>query len=227
MCTISYFPFSGADHILTQNRDVGPLRAPAIPPARHTYKGTELIYPVDPQGGGTWNASSDSHRACILNGAEYDYFPDFEAPKSRGSLCLDVLAEGADLLHREDLSVYDDFTLLYFSLDRKEDIREFRWNGENLKERRHHPGKPQFWISRGLYSFEDYLRKKEVFDQFVPEVQDADFEKAQSLIWDFHLQKIVAEEEGFLIDRPGMVKTVSIFQSVYAGKEFTLQYEDF
>jgi|SRR5699024_718729 len=227
MCTISYFPFPDGDHVLTQNRDVGPSRAPAIPPSVRIYKGKELRYPVDPQGGGTWNAASDSHQACILNGAEYDYYPNFDAPKSRGSLCLDVLVEGSEFLHEEDLSVYDDFTLLYFSLDRKEDIREFRWDGKNLKERRHNSAEPQFWISRGLYSFDDYLRKKEVFDQFVPHVQDADPEKTQDLIWDFHLQEIVAGEEGFLIDRPGMVKTVSIFQSVYAGKEFTLRYEDF
>lgn len=227
MCTISYFPFPDGDHVLTQNRDVGPSRAPAIPPSVRIYKGKELRYPVDPQGGGTWNAASDSHQACILNGAEYDYYPNFDAPKSRGSLCLDVLVEGSEFLHEEDLSVYDDFTLLYFSLDKKEDIHEFRWDGKNLKERRKNAAEPQFWISRGLYSFEDYQRKKTVFDHFIEsEVMISDLDQIALEIWNFHLLETVAGKEGFLIDRPGMVRTVSVLQSVYQDKKIKIRYQD-
>src|SRR5690625_3071921 len=183
MCTITYIPLADGGHVLTQNRDVGPARARAIPPETHTYKGKSLKYPVDPQGGGTWNAISDSHQACILNGADYDYYPDFDAPKSRGSLCLDVLTEGSDFLYEEDLTLYDHFTLLYFSLQKEDDILEFRWDGKTLIEKRIESSQPQFWISRGLYSYSDFLRKRKDFDHFLSGLDDADPRQMAEEVW--------------------------------------------
>lgn len=226
MCTITYLPFSSGGHVLTQNRDVGPGRVRAIPPEEHSYKGKILTYPVDPQGGGTWNAFSGHRQACILNGAGYDYYPDFDAPKSRGSLCLDVLTEGPEFLYEEDLTLYDHFTLLYFSHDKKGEIIEFRWNGKDLLEKRRNGAQPHIWISRGLYSYPDFLRKRKDFDHFLEVYGDLPSKDLVEKLWDFHLKREVAGEEGYLIDRPGMVKTVSIFQTLFLDGTVELRYED-
>jgi|SRR5690625_3044860 len=226
MCTITYIPLADGGHVLTQNRDVGPARARAIPPQTHTYKGKTLKYPVDPQGGGTWNAISSQHQACILNGAGYDYYPDFDAPKSRGSLCLDILTEGPEFLYQEDLTLYDHFTLLYFSHHKKEDIREFRWNGDELMEKKRDASRPRLWISRGLYSYPDFLRKRNDFDQFLETLDDMSPEQIAEEVWSFHMKKKVAGEEGYLIDRPGMVKTVSTIQSLFLDGRSSIRYQD-
>lgn len=226
MCTVTYLPFSNGDYLLTQNRDVGYHRQRALPPKEREYKGIKLIYPVDPQGGGTWNALSETHHACLLNGADYDYYPDFNAPKSRGSLCLDVLISGENFLREEDLRQYDDFTLLYFTRDQSEKILEFRWNGEELITEMKDPMKPQIWISRGLYSREDYYRKKRAFDIFLTGIPGEPIGETADKIWDFHQQEIVEEKEGFLIDRPPQVRTVSTFQTMIAEGKMQVNYKD-
>jgi hypothetical protein len=67
MCTISVVPSpdSGAVRIL-MNRDERRLRPAAHPPSVHQTGTGQAIWPVDPEGGGTWNACTDAGLALML-----------------------------------------------------------------------------------------------------------------------------------------------------------------
>ena len=229
MCTVSYIPLSGNDYILTHNRDVGKNRPPAKAPDYHDYNDTRILHPTDPQGGGTWNAISDTQHAFILNGADYDYFPDFDAKKSRGSICIDILTGSIQFPEDKNLTNYDDFTLMHMPRNRSDfnDINEWRWNGSELVYVKREIHVPQFWISRGLYSFSDYVRKENAFRKLLDSLQkikNTD-QKAEKIL-EFHSQKEVFGEEGFLIDRETAVATVSITQvKSYENKEEMNYYD--
>src|SRR5699024_10933056 len=129
MCTITYIPLQDNSYILTQNRDVGKKRVSGTPPDTYMVDEKEMIFPVDPQGGGTWNAISSTEHAFILNGADFDYYPNFNVIKSRGELCINLLTHHENYLEQIELREFDHFTLILVNTEnRKVPIREWRWN---------------------------------------------------------------------------------------------------
>lgn len=227
MCTVTFIPFQHSDYVLTQNRDVSTRRPKAEPPDYHDYRGRSLFYPIDVKGGGTWNAVSSSHQAFILNGADYDYYPNFEAPKSRGSLCLDLLVNGKDFMENHDFADYDDFTLVYFPRDRASDMDEWRWNSEKLLHRTRPIDEPYMWISRGMYTRDDFNRKRHAFHRFLKDTGKVDLSEFSENIWSFHHRKLVADLEGFLISRAHHhLGTVSVVQVMQEEGVLTSRYED-
>lgn len=226
MCTVTFIPSGKSDYVLTQNRDVSIKRPKAQPPEYHDYNGLELLYPVDVKGGGTWNAVSPSHHAFLLNGADYQYYPDFDAPKSRGSLCLEVLADGKRFMEKHDFRDYDDFTLLRFSRNLTSEIDEWKWNGAELSYIKRPVDQPYMWISRGMYSRDDYLRKSQAFRQFLKGVNTFNIPEVMDFVWSFHHQKKIKKEEGFLILRPYDLGTVSVFQVAQQEGLLKTRYED-
>lgn len=226
MCTVTFIPFQDSDYVLTQNRDVSIRRPKAEPPDYHDYHGSSLLYPIDVKGGGTWNAVSSTYQAFILNGADYDYYPDFEAPKSRGSLCLDLLVNGKEFMEDHDFRDYDDFTLIFFPRDRASDMDEWRWNGEKLLHRSRPIDEPYMWISRGMYTKDDYTRKRLAFHRFLENIRKVEGLPFFEDIWSFHHRKTVMDQEGFLISRAQhQLGTVSVMQVIQENGVLTSRYE--
>lgn len=231
MCTVTYLPLENGQYILTHNRDVGTQRKLATPPEIHEMGINKLIYPTDPQGGGTWNALTETHHAFILNGAEYDYHPNFDALRSRGDLCIALLTANDSYLETVDMSDYDDFTLvLVNTADRTAPLKEWKWNGKELTTREFPADEPHLWISTGLYQLDDYKRKMAAFQKLLEEIDYENpvlsLEDTAEEIWTWHSQSEVAGKEGFVIDRPYGVKTVSIFQTVKNKNEYDFRYKD-
>lgn len=70
MCTVSYI-YSNGTSIITSNRDEKVVRPSALPPQEYEWKDKKIVYPKDPQAGGTWYVvSKDGTLIVLLNGAE-------------------------------------------------------------------------------------------------------------------------------------------------------------
>ena len=65
MCTVSVVPHVGGIRLLC-NRDERRTRPAALPPAIHRVRGTTALFPVDPEGGGTWIGVNDARLAVTL-----------------------------------------------------------------------------------------------------------------------------------------------------------------
>ncbi|WP_024607937.1 MULTISPECIES: NRDE family protein [unclassified Pseudoalteromonas] len=113
MCTLSYF-LTDDGYELFFNRDEQKTREMAIAPSKHTGN---AIYPIDPQGGGTWlGVSHWGQTLALLN--DYQSVFDITAVKhSRGLLIPHLLSNktpALSQLQNMDLSGYAPFKLCIF-----------------------------------------------------------------------------------------------------------------
>jgi len=92
MCMLSYIPLENGQYILTQNRDESIMRPNSTPPIKKQVGGVSVVYPVDPQGWGTWlGVSSAGHAAALINGGlqPHKHHPPYR--HSRGLIILPEL----------------------------------------------------------------------------------------------------------------------------------------
>lgn len=139
MCTLTYF-LTNNGYQLFFNRDEQRTRASAIPPKLNITK--SAIYPVDPQGNGTWLAvNKQGMSLALLN--YYHAKPVKSSTKkqlSRGQLILSLIEQTKDLksyLIDSDLSVYQPFQLCIFPKDLSlttGKVTSIKWDGKKLFE---------------------------------------------------------------------------------------------
>ena len=94
MCTVTIFPKSNNDFVLTSNRDEAPYRI-SLAPKVYSYNGIKMLFPKDEISGGTWIGVSEKNRlVCVLNGGFelHKRKPDYRL--SRGIMAKDFLASG-------------------------------------------------------------------------------------------------------------------------------------
>src|SRR4051812_35703302 len=103
MCTVTYLPTHQNGFILTHSRDEKAIRKPALSPQAVIIGGQEVYFPQDPQGKGTWIATSAYTTLCLLNGAYIAHEPQPPYKHSRGLV----------LLHFFDYASIDNFIALY------------------------------------------------------------------------------------------------------------------
>ncbi|WP_166115020.1 NRDE family protein [Pseudoalteromonas sp. Z9A5] len=136
MCTLSYF-LTEDGYELFFNRDEQKTRTKALPPKKHNGN---VIYPTDPQGGGTWlGVSSFGQTLALLN--DYQSVFDIDAVKySRGALIPLLLNNNVSVLQQLqnlDLSGYAPFKLCIFpaklSLNNN-DVNFIRWDAKQLTQ---------------------------------------------------------------------------------------------
>lgn len=137
MCTLTWQYRDGGYELLF-NRDEQRQRAPALPPR---YDATlAALYPIDPEGGGTWIAlGAEGDSFCLLNYYQADQQgPAPSAPISRGGIIPELLARGTDSVHQAlrtlPLSRYRPFVLAHLSPDfaASGEVRSYTWDGQEL-----------------------------------------------------------------------------------------------
>jgi Transport and Golgi organisation 2 len=95
MCTVTVVPRASGFRLMC-NRDERRTRPPAIPPWIHQLGGRLAVFPVDPQGGGTWVGVNDAGVAVALLNVHTTPQLRAEPPtRSRGLIVLDVLRCGS------------------------------------------------------------------------------------------------------------------------------------
>lgn len=206
MCTVTYIP-KGTDHfILTSNRDESAKRISSAPQFQITQS-QHLVFPVDPQSGGSWIAVAPNNRtACLLNGAfdKHQHQPPYR--RSRGLVLLDSFdyADPGEFVNSYDFKGIEPFTLVLY---RPKSLFEIRWDEVDVHFERLNSSQPHIWSSSTLYNQEVRQRRAQWFTQWLEENK----QPVLNDIMDFH--QFGGEQDlknGLVMNRENLVQTLSI-----------------
>lgn len=222
MCTVTYLPLPDNNYILTSNRDETPFRK-TLPPDRYSDNNPHLLYPKDTMAGGSWVCVSDHGRVvCLLNGAFTRHKRQLPYRKSRGLVVLESFEYRTmqEFDAQYNFDEIEPFTLVWID---EQGLFEFRWDGREkyLKAMDRHA--PHIWASATLYT-ETYIEKRRHW--FAAWLKDHSTYEAKDIL-NFH----VTGGEGdiyndILMNREGLVQTVSITSIQHQTDSITLAYHD-
>ncbi|MBX9733238.1 MAG: NRDE family protein [Chitinophagaceae bacterium] len=167
MCTVSFVPV-GKKILICSNRDEKSSRSIAYKPAiTKTSSDNGLIFPKDPDGGGTWIALKENGDvAILLNGAFENHIPVYPYRRSRGLIFLDIF-ESKDPMHSFNtllLNNIEPFTLVLFVYG---SLHVCRWNGLNKYVEQLDEKRPHIWSSVTLYDFATQQKRTNWFVQWI------------------------------------------------------------
>jgi len=222
MCTVTIFPKSNNDFVLTSNRDEAPYRK-SLAPKVYSYNGIKMLFPKDEISGGTWIGVSEKNRlVCVLNGGFelHKRKPDYRL--SRGIIAKDFLASEGIIktIESYDLNEIEPFTMVIVEWDVHLKFYELVWDGTT----RHFsklPLESKIWSSSTLYDTSMKLERSQWFESFKKE-HDLN---AVTLL-QFH--KTAGKDNkdfGVIMDR-GFVKTTSITQVKKKSDILEMHYEN-
>lgn len=148
MCTVTWF-IDQQNLQLSFNRDEQKTRAHAVPPGLVNIDGVNVVYPVDPDGGGTWISVNDGgFIVCLLNNYRHAAPLEQKNWTSRGKLVQQLASltshqaiEAA--INGQDMLQYRAFHLLVLNIDQQ---LSFNWNGHTLG----HEQAPAYFSSSGF-----------------------------------------------------------------------------
>jgi len=221
MCTVTIIPKGKDDFILTSNRDEAPNRISLTPQFYNTEK-TNLLFPKDEVGGGTWVGISSKNRVvCLLNGGFEKHVRKSKYRQSRGVVVKDLmLANDIDnTLSNYNLEEIEPFTVVIADWNKSLRFFELIWDGA-VKHVTQLPLEPKIWSSSTLYSSTMRTERLAWFDGFK---SDDDFNN--EAILNFH--KSAGGDNldyGTVMDR-GHVKTTSITQINKTNDEVSMRFE--
>ncbi len=174
MCTVSFVPQEDTI-LLLSNRDEQVKRPAALPPAMYKRGTHTLLYPKDPQGGGTWIGIGERGQvAVLLNGAFKAHRHEPPYRRSRGLVFLDLLAEASfhdGFLHLS-LEGIEPFTCISLQEGR---LWEDRWDGLHKYSHLKPTGDTLVWTSATLYEEGMAAARKEQLDRWLfeqPELRE-------------------------------------------------------
>ncbi|HEA28981.1 MAG TPA: hypothetical protein ENH91_03130 [Leeuwenhoekiella sp.] len=220
MCTVSVVHGKKRTFI-TSSRDEDPKRETALPPMEYVVNGKKLIFPKDPQGGGTWFCTDGaSHLGVLLNGAAKAHVKKVSYRKSRGLILLDIMSAASSITPWSDINLnnIEPFTVI---LIQDQEYFRLRWDGENKETKVLDRNKNYIWSSTTLYS--KYIRqeREQWFFDFLSERETLN---AKDLLGFHKDTQSNDKENGLVINRNNQVKTLSITQSVVKNGHISLVY---
>lgn len=222
MCTVTYIPLQSGTFVFTSNRDESPKRSPDRI-STELRAGQQLLFPKDTMAGGTWIAVSNAQRlACVLNGAfvRHRHSPPYRM--SRGVMLLKYFEfdDWKDFVSGFSFEGIEPFTMLI--VENGQPI-EIRWDGVVLHQKVLDPYKPAIWSSATLYDPEIQNRRRGWFDEWILRHPNPTAPE----IFHFHLHGGEADPvNGFVMNRNGVVRTVSITQVVCDLEKAKMEYKD-
>ncbi len=220
---LTYIPLENGRYILTQNRDESIMRPVATPPIKKRLGDLDVVYPVDPQGRGTWiGVSSEGRAAAILNGGskKHQHKPPYR--HSRGLIIPDFLRspDFEKFYNGYDFSGLEPFTMLIFENGR---IFEIIKEEKTLGYKELPATKPLFRLSYPLYPADSIDERSLAFYRWY--YQQKDISPAQ--VFDYHyrdryeMKHIPKYDTGRHI-----LRTVSITQVQKGQNRFKMDYYD-
>jgi hypothetical protein len=222
MCTVTFIPTPDGIY-LTSNRDERPTRGDAIFPFRTASEGQEVIYPKDAEAGGSWIAlKSGGDAAVLLNGAFSKHRRQPAYRLSRGIVFLEIVRSGdpARCFEGMDLAGVEPFTLLLICSGL---LFECRWDGQQKHVEPLNNRNPHIWSSATLYPSAVSKDRERWLQQWYASVSDVN----TNSILDFHRTAGSGDREnGLVIDRQGVVATMSITLIRLAAPRATMVYVD-
>lgn len=220
MCTLTYIPIESGGKIITANRDESPLRS-AHQLSKYRSNGNNTYYIAkEPRKGGTNIAIAvDGRVSVLLNGAFKPHKMGGDYVKSRGILLLESLDYENVFAFAENsfLNGIEPFTLVDF----QDVIREIRWDGKKVYKKSFKIGEPLIWASAQLYSEDVREKRKKWFSELLSN------EPNQDDVLEFHFHGGDGDPANDLVmNRSGLVQTVSITQLVKSGDDGLIQHFD-
>lgn len=223
MCTLTYIPKENGDFILTQNRDEDIKRAIASPPIERMINGVKHLFPIDPQGGGTWIGISETGKmASLLNGGSESHKHNPPYRHSRGKVIVDYFNYDTieSFYNNYNFDELEPFTLLLFEEDKMYEliVNESEKSLTELDKK-----KPHMYSSTSLYTLNSSEERKLTFLEWYYKKQQL----SQEDVLKFH-EKFLFEDEkdkskiwgGYILN------TVSITSIFKTAKTATVYYTD-
>ncbi len=167
MCVLTYLPLPKGGFVLTHNRDESMARTKAVAPQAYLLNGHSVIYPKDPQSGGTWIATSDHFTLCLLNGAFEKHLPHPPYRRSRGQIILNFFSfkNVSDFINNYQFAGIEPFTLI-ITTSNSRTLTELRWDGQEIFVNLKDDTKPYIWSSATLYSATVRQSRQQWFDNW-------------------------------------------------------------
>lgn len=222
MCTVTYLPYNGG-FVITSNRDEAPDRSP-LELSRLDSGDEAIVYPKDVKAGGTWIAASQSGKVlCLLNGAfeKHHHRPPYRL--SRGQMALQFFDYPSinDFVHGYEFQDIEPFTLVVWD---GVELAEIRWDVHNcLHFKQLDASMPAIWSSSTLYPLPVRNQRLALFNQWLS--THSNYEPAE--VRALHTFGRVGDPTNDLVmDRDGVVRTVSITQVILQKDTTSMHYEE-
>ncbi len=222
MCTVTFIPLPGKIY-LASNRDEKHSRAKALKPAIYPTPSGNMLFPKDPDAGGTWIALHQSGNAVVLlNGGISPHISDPPYHKSRGVVLLELTGtpSPAEAFLMINLNNVEPFTVVMWDHGK---LWEGIWDGENKHISRKDERKPHIWSSVTLYDESVKLLREQWFSEWLEKNPDPVMEEI------FHFHQFTGEgdsENDLMINRDGELYTVSITGMEISNEKGTMRYLD-
>ena len=222
MCTVS-FVHSNDKIIITSNRDEQVLRPAAIAPKSYLINNKKIVFPKDPKAGGTWYAIDENANVVVLlNGADEKHTVHLPYRKSGGLIVLDVISANSPLgfWTTIDLDNIEPFTLVLFE---NKKLYQLQWNGTEKSMLPLDLSKNYVWSSSTLYPKDIRDKRSEWFYTFLDTKPDV----TATEMFNFHrYTEEKNEQNGLVINRDDVMKTLSITQTVIEKNKITMAHYD-
>jgi hypothetical protein len=222
MCTVTYIPTNAGFH-LTSNRDEHVGRGQAIAPREYDGGKTRLLYPKDPDKNGTWVvAKSNGDIVVLLNGAFVKHNRQSDYRKSRGLVLMDIIrAEFPDQFYKTiDLDDIEPFTVVLYTAGT---LYECRWDGRTKHISVLNNKKEYIWSSATLYDKMAMAKRNSWFSDWCRSAKS----KNTLGILNFHNTGGKGDlKDGLVINRDGIMKTVSITNIHVSNGKIDMTYQD-
>lgn len=228
MCTLTFFPRGEQGFILTSNRDEIFSREPSELPTVHDIQGKKLLFPRDPQGGGTWIAASEDGRvACLLNGAFGRHKRNPPYRMSRGIVMLEQFLYNGPCIFFEDYNLkgIEPFTLVILDQQPERNITIIKWDGKDRYISPANAWKPGIWFSPMLYPPEIVEKRQQRFESWMKDYPQPEIPQIRH----FHLLGRDESDEGepIFLNSQYAVHTVSVTTVYSVSGHFNMLHHNF
>jgi len=162
MCTVTYIP-AGNHFFFTSSRDELAGRPVALFPEVYEINGCRVLFPKDPQGGGSWIAVNENGDVgVILNGAIKAHEAQASYRKSRGLILLDLISRSSpsDAFEEANFNGIEPFTVILFE---NKNLYAGKWDGQMKWLEPLNAKKPHIWSSVTLYDPVAIRKREEWF----------------------------------------------------------------
>ncbi len=206
MCTVTFIPV-GDRYYLSSNRDEHHTRRKAGYPHKYRFDNTDILFPKDPDAGGTWIAArNNGDTAVLLNGAFKKHIPKPPYRKSRGLVLLALIEAINPVIYFSeiDLEHIEPFTVIFFI---QGELYECRWDGRNKYKIALPVTCPHIWSSATLYSEKTVAIRERWFNEWISQHSFP----TQKEVIDFH--RFTGDGDAgndLTMNRDGKILTVSI-----------------
>ena len=208
MCTLTFIP-QKEGFLFTVNRDESPQRAAGKPIVKQFEKHKLWLAPEPISGSSNLVVNTETGRIVVLlNGAfiHHKHQPPYR--KSRGVVVLEAFEALSlkNMFETYDFEGIEPFTLVMFDSN---DLGELRWDGTKVHFTEKDIITPQIWSSAMMYRGKWQQERDRWFHEFLVEnPRPTD----QELLWFHHHAGAHDSENGLVMNRLNMVRTVSVSQ---------------